>query len=95
VTVEQVRQLAEALRCAVTICRCADWGCAHPGATIMPPTWRCPACAVYWALVELHHTPQRIFVPVSATPEDVECGKLVAEELAALMLEERRRRGEP
>lgn len=89
-TLEQVRQLAEDLRCTVTYGRCADWGCAHPGASIMPTGWRCPTCAVYWALTDLHHTPQRIFVPVSATTEDIECGALVAEEIAALLLERQR-----
>lgn len=52
-TLEQVRQLAEELRCDVTINRCAEFGCATPGATIMPALWRCPTCAVYWALQQL------------------------------------------
>lgn len=41
------QQVLRDMRCAVTQCRCDEFGCAAPGATIMPPEWRCHVCAAY------------------------------------------------
>lgn len=39
--------VAAELRCEVTVKRCADYGCAHPGAQDVGPEWRCAACRAY------------------------------------------------
>lgn len=50
-------EIADELRCDVTVKRCRDFGCADKGAQDVGPDYRCPSCRAYEYLSALRVPP--------------------------------------